>query len=162
MAQSIAFWILAAIALGSAIGVVSWRNIFRSALSLVVCFLAIAGIFVTLSADFLGMAQILIYVGAVAVLIIMSIMMTHEIEHSNLSNKIKLPALAAAALFMGVAIWAVIETHWPETQSAATETTIDTLGKLMFGQDGYILLVEIAALIILATIIGAISITREK
>jgi len=110
MAQSIAFWILAAIALGSAIGVVSWRNIFRSALSLVVCFLAIAGIFVTLSADFLGMAQILIYVGAVAVLIIMSIMMTHEIEHSNLSNKIKLPALAAAALFMGVAIWAVIET----------------------------------------------------
>ena len=52
------------------------RNVFRAALALILCFIAVAGIYITLSADFLAAVQILVYVGAISVLIILAIMMT--------------------------------------------------------------------------------------
>ena len=67
MGQVIAFWVFAVAIIGTALGVVLLKNVFRSAVLLVTCFLAVAGVFILLSADFLAAMQILIYVGAVAV-----------------------------------------------------------------------------------------------
>ncbi|GAI40794.1 unnamed protein product, partial [marine sediment metagenome] len=76
MGLEIAFWLLAVVGILAALAVVLLRNVFRAALCLVVCFLAVAGIYITLSADFLAVAHVLIYVGAISVLIILAIMLT--------------------------------------------------------------------------------------
>ena len=86
MGLVIAFWLMATVAVIAALGVVLLRNVFRAALSLVACFLMVAGIYITLSADFLAAVQILVYVGAISVLIILGIMMTRDIQHGNPGN----------------------------------------------------------------------------
>ncbi len=162
MGTTIAFWVLSAAAVLSGLAVVGLRSIFRSALALILCFLSVAGLFITLSADFLAAVQVLIYVGAVAVVIILAIMLTREVEHGNLSNKLRIPALGVSFFFLAAAAFTAVGTSWPVSQQAPVENTAALLGGLLFGTQGFVLLVEIAALIILATIIGAISIAREK
>ena len=76
----IAFWTLAVSAIVSAVAVVQMRNLFRAALFLIVSFLAVAGLFVLLRAEFIAAVQVLIYVGAISVLIIFAILMTGEVE----------------------------------------------------------------------------------
>jgi NADH-quinone oxidoreductase subunit J len=142
--------------------VVTFRSLFRTALGLILCFLSIAGLFVTLSADFLGIVQVLIYIGAIAVLIIMAIMLTREVEHSNLPSRFKAPALISGILFLGLAIWVMLNSDWPLNSGTPTTPTTATLGNLLFNQDGLVIAVEIAAMLLLAAIIGAISVAREK
>jgi len=162
MGLEIAFWILAIVAIASALAVVTLRNIFRAALCLILCFLAVAGIFVTLSADFLAAVQVLIYVGAIAVLIILAIMLTREVQRGSLSNKLKVPVLIGALLFLGVAGFAMLNTPWHIASVPPQEPTTAALAVKLFGEDGFILAVEISAVLLLAAIIGAITIVREK
>jgi len=162
MGLEIAFWVLAVIMTAAALAVVLLPNIFRSALALVVCFLAVAGIFVTLSADFLAAVQVLIYVGAIAILIILSIMLTREVQRGNLSNRLRLPAFIMCLLFLGITIFAMLNTAWPLSAEAPQEPTTSALANILFSEDGLFLLVEIGALLLLATIIGAITIVRDK
>ncbi len=162
MGLEIAFWVLATLMTASALAVVLLPNIFRSALALVVCFLAVAGIFVTLSADFLAAVQVLIYVGAIAILIILSIMLTKEVQHGNLSNKLRLPSFIICAVLLGITIFAMLNTAWPVSAEAPLETTTSTLANILFSRDGMFLLVEIGGMLLLATIIGAITIVRDK
>ena len=86
MGLEIAFWVLAVVGVVAALAVVLLRDVFRVALSLILCFLVVAGIYVTLSADFLAAVQVLIYVGAISVLIILAIMVTREVQQGSLSN----------------------------------------------------------------------------
>lgn len=162
MGIEIAFWVLAVMAAAGALMVISLRSLFRAALGLILCFLSIAGLFITLSADFLGVVQVLIYVGAIAVLIIMAIMLTRDVECSNMPSRFKLPALFSGIAFMGIAIWVMLDTSWPVNTAAPVTPTTTTLGNLLFNQGGLVLAVEIAAMLILAAIIGAISVARER
>lgn len=162
MGINIAFWVLAVMAAAGALMVVTLRSLFRAALGLILCFLSIAGLFITLSADYLGIVQIMVYVGAIAVLIIMAVMLTREVENSNLGSRFKLPAVVTGTLFLGVAIWVMLNTAWPLSRALPTAPTSATLGNLLFAQGGLVLAVEIAAMLILAAIIGAISVAREK
>ncbi|UCG54437.1 MAG: NADH-quinone oxidoreductase subunit J [Dehalococcoidia bacterium] len=162
MGLEIAFWILAVVTIISALAVVWLRNIFRAALSLILCFLSVAGIFVTLSADFLAAIQILIYVGAVAILIILAIMLTKEVEKGSLSNKLKIPVIVTTVLFLGVAIYAVINTSWSVVTLLPQEPTTAALANELFGRNGFVLAVEISAVMLLAAIIGAVTLMREE
>jgi NADH-quinone oxidoreductase subunit J len=162
MGINIAFWVLALFAVGGALMVVSVRSLFRTALGLILCFLSIAGLFITLSADFLGIMQILIYVGAIAVLIIIAIMLTRDVECSNMPSRFKMPAITSGVLFLGSSIWIMLNTEWALNQAAPIAPTTATLGSLLFGQGGLVLAVEIAGMLILAAVIGAISVAREK
>ena len=162
MALEIAFWVLATVAIAAALAVVTLRNVFRAALSLILCFLAVAGIFITLSADFLAAIQVLIYIGAISILIILAIMLTREVQRGSLSNKLVVPVLISAVLFFGAVTFAMLNTSWPLVSLPPAETTTTALANKLFSKDGYILTVEIAAVLLLATIIGAITIVREK
>jgi NADH-quinone oxidoreductase subunit J len=162
MGMDIAFWTLAALLIASALGVVMIRNLFRAALCLMLCFLIVAGIFIMLGADFLAVIQILINVGAVAVLIILAIMLSREIESGNRSNRLILASLCSAFAFIGLAIYSVINTSWQIVSTQPNELTVSTLAFQLFSEDGFILPVEIAAVLILATIIGAIVMMREE
>ena len=97
-ALTVAFWVLATIAVGSGLMVVWLRDLFRAALFLATLFLSIAGLYVLLQADFLAAAQVLIYVGAVSVLLIFAIFLTHNVQQGNPPSSLRLPALALAAL----------------------------------------------------------------
>ena len=162
MGLVIAFWILAVVGILAALGVVLLRNVFRAALSLVLCFLAVAGIYVTLSADFLAAVQVLIYVGAISVLIILAIMLTREVQQGSPTNRLRVPAFIVAILFLGVVAFAIFQTSWQIADIPPMEPTTSALAFRLFGEGGFILPLEIAPLILLAAIIGAIVLVREK
>jgi NADH-quinone oxidoreductase subunit J len=162
MGLAIAFWILAVVIVIAALGVIYQKNVFRAALSLIVCLVAIAGIFITLSADFLAAVQILVYVGAVSVLIILAIMLTREFSQGSPSNRLRVPAFLIAVLFLGVVVYAVSNTHWKISTDAPLTPTTAGLADKIFGQSGFTLPLEIAPVIILAVILGAIVIARDK
>jgi len=162
MALDIAFWILAIVGVAAALAVVLLRDVFRAALCLVLCFLTVAGIYVTLSADFLAAVQVLIYVGGISVLIILAIMLTREVQQGSPSNKLRIPALVVAVLFLGVVGFALINTSWQVSTVPPLEPTTPALAVKLLGEGGFILPVEIAAALLLAAILGAIVLVREK
>ena len=157
-----AFWIMAVVAVIAALGVITLRNVFRAALSLVLCFITVAGLYITLSADFLAAVQILVYVGAISVLIILAIMMTREVQQGSPSNRMKIPAFIVAAVLLGIMIYTVTATPWKISGEAPLTPTTVPLATSLFSESGFILPVEIAAMLLLAAILGAIVIAREK
>jgi NADH-quinone oxidoreductase subunit J len=162
MGQAAAFWIMAVIMVGAALAVVFLRNIFRGALALILCFIAVAGIYITLSADFLAAVQILVYVGAISVLIILAIMMTRGIQQGNPASKMLIPGAIVAAVLLGIIIYAVTVSPWSISAQAPLADTTAPLATKLFSENGFILPVLTGATLILAAIIGAIVITREK
>jgi len=162
MGLEIAFWVLAILGVVAALAVVLLRDIFRAALSLILCFLVVAGIYITLSADFLAAAQVLIYIGAISVLIILAIMLTREVQRGSLSNKLRIPAFVVAVLLLGVIGFAVTNTRWQVSAVPPLEPTTAALAGKLFGEGGFILAVEIAAVLLLAAILGAIVLVRER
>ena len=162
MGLDIAFWILAVVGVVAALTVVLLRNVFRAALSLVLCFLTVAGLYATLSADFLAAVQVLIYVGGISVLIILAIMLTREVQQGSPSNKLRIPAFLVAAIFLGVMIYTMVATPWQISTTPPLEPTTSALAGKLLGEGGFILPVEIAACLLLAAILGAIVLVREK
>ena len=110
--QDVVFWILAIAAIAAALGVVLVRDLFRSALLLAVVFIAVAGFFVLLSAEFLAVVQVLIYVGAISVLFIFAIMLTRDVREGNLPNRLQIPAVLFPALLLVAMIVAAVGTDW--------------------------------------------------
>ena len=162
MGLAIAFWTLAALGILAALGVVFIRNVFRAALSLILCFITIAGIYITLYADFLAAAQILVYVGAISILIIIAIMLTREVQHGSPANNLMVPAFLIAILFTGVMVYAMLNTQWQVSSVAPIEPTTTALANKLFGAGGFLLPLEIAPVLLLAALIGAIVLVREK
>ena len=162
MGLAAAFWIMAVIIIIAALSVVFLRNVFRAALALILCFVAVAGIYLTLSADFLAAVQILVYVGAISVLIILAVMMTREVQKGSPHNKLEIPACIVAAVLLGLLIYSVTATPWRIAAEAPLSPTTVPLATRLFSEHGFILPVEIAATLLLAAILGAIVIAREK
>jgi NADH-quinone oxidoreductase subunit J len=162
MGLTIAFWVIAVIAVAAALGVVFLRNIFRAALALVLCFLMVAGLYITLSADFLAAVQILVYVGAISVLIILAIMMTRDVQHGSPGNRLQVPAFIVVLVFLAIMVYTVLNTPWSISAAAPLTPTTVPLALQLFSESGYILPVEIAGVLILAAILGAVVIAREK
>ena len=162
MGLDIAFWVLGVVGIAAALTVVLLRDVFRAALSLVLCFLTVAGLYITLSADFLAAVQVLIYIGGISVLIILAIMLTREVQRGSPSNKLRIPALVVAILFLGIVAFTLLNTPWQVSTEAPLEPTTAALAGKLLGEGGFILPVEIAASLLLAAILGAIVLVREK
>jgi len=162
VALDIAFWLLAVVSVVAALAVVLLRDVFRAALSLVLWFVTVAGLYITLSADFLAAVQILVYVGAISILLILGIMLTRDVQRGSPTNKLRVPAFLVALLFLGTVGFAVFNTPWEISAVEPTTPTTAALAGKLFGETGYILSVEIAAVLLLAAILGAIVLAREK
>ena len=162
MGLDIAFWVLAVVGVAAALTVVLLRDVFRAALSLVLCLLTVAGLYVTLSADFLAGVQVLIYVGGISILIILAIMLTRDVQRGSPTNKLQIPALVVAILFLGVVAFTLLNTPWQLSAEPPLEPTTAALAVKLLGEGGFILPVEIAASLLLAAIVGAIVLVREK
>ena len=166
---SIAFLVIAAMLVGSALAVVVLRNIVHAALFLVLVFGAAAGIYILLNAEFIAIVQILVYAGAVTILILFSIMLTHN-PNSRSSNPGNRQAFIAA--FIALALCAGIIFALSQNNAIAngasqavsnTGGSVVSIGTLLYSPTtySYVLPFEIASLVLLVAIVGAIVIGRE-
>lgn len=89
-------------------------------------------------------------------------MLTREFTRGNPSNRLQLPAFIIAAFFFGLMVFGIIKTNWQISTDPPQAPTTSALAEQLFGQNGFILPLEIAAVLMLAVILGAIVIAREK
>ena len=158
LGPSIAFWIMAVVAIGSSLGVILLRDIFRAVLFLVVTFLTLAGLFVTLNADFVAVVQVLIYAGAISILLIFAILLTREVQTGNPSNRLQAPALFLGVLLAVTLTVAFLNTNWRLAAEDPQESTPQVLADSIF--NSFVLPFEIASVLLLAAVLGAIVLTR--
>jgi NADH-quinone oxidoreductase subunit J len=156
----VAFWIIAAITVGAAFGVAAVRNLIHSVVLLIVTFAGVAGLYITLSADFIAVVQILIYIGAIAILLIFAIVLTPRAGRLNQEGFMLLPALVLAALVAGTMIFVAFDTSWAISDRDGFEDTATAIGDLLL--DKYALPFEIASVLLLSAIIGAILLVRPE
>ena len=116
------FWALSVVAMAGAVGVVLVRDLFRAALLLSLVFVAVGGLFVLMNAEFLAVVQILIYVGAIAVLFIFAVMLTRDVQHGNAPNRLQIPAALVAALLLTAMVVTTLSTDWTTLANAGLET----------------------------------------
>jgi NADH-quinone oxidoreductase subunit J len=162
VAQNIFFGILAAIMIAAALRVVTTRNVVHAALSLVVVLAGVAGQFILLGAEFVGVTQVLVYIGAVIVLFLFGIMLTRasmgEDENVDLPNR-ALPA-ALGALMLFVMSYALIDTFRDDELPRETRTTAAQVSDSIFAD--YIVAFEALSVLLLAALIGAIVVARKE
>ena len=156
------FYILAILAAGSAIMVVTMKNIFHSALFLVLTFFSVAGIYVLLNAEFLAAVQVLIYVGAITILMIFAIMLTHQLFSRSLRqvNEQVIPASLITFIFFVLSVVALAKTAWPVSGGQLPEDRIFEIGKLLMSE--YVIPFEVVSVVLLVALVGAIIIGRRE
>jgi NADH-quinone oxidoreductase subunit J len=160
----VAFWVLAAITVGSALAVFAARNLIHAIVFLVVSFLGMAGLFVTLSADFIAVAQILIYAGAISVLFVFAVMLTPLASRDNANSLYVVPGVLAGGAVAALVVFVAVDASWNELtgaplDAAAFETTVGEIGNLLIGR--YVLAFEIASVLLLFALLGAIVLVHQ-
>lgn len=161
--SDLVFFLFAAGAILSGAGVAFSRNIIYSALSLLGALLSTGGLYVFLHAEYVAVTQLLIYVGGVLVLILFAVMLTHRIEdkkHSNPSTGV-LPGVALLGALVLVLGFVATKTPWKVVENApAPNNSAYVIGNVFLDQ--YLLPFEVASLVLLATLIGAVVVARKE
>jgi NADH:ubiquinone oxidoreductase subunit 6 (subunit J) len=145
---------------GGGLAVVTLRNIIHSAIAMMVCFGALAGMYLLLGAGIVAAAQVLIYLGAISVLILFAIMLT-QAGDANLPAPFhrQVPiAVVIALAIAGLVGWAVIQTDWA-LATEAVGAAVEDIAEAIFTR--YALPFEIISLLLLVAIIGAIFLARR-
>jgi len=159
----IVFWILSFVLLVSAFMVVSLRNIFHCALFLILCLFSVAGIFILLGAEFLAAAQVLIYIGAVAVLMIFAIMLTSNLASKKITqtNENGVVSFFICLIFGFTTLLLIGNTHvWRySVEGPGTDNTLN-LGRYLMTE--FMLPFEVVSVLLLAAMIGAIVLARKE
>jgi len=162
--SQVVFVILSAIILGGAVGVVTNRNLFRSALFLVFSFVGVAGLYVLLEAEFLAMVQLLVYVGAISILIIFAVMLSRRIMSPDFKarNEQWLGGLLAAVALFAILAFVLLRVSWPVVPAAVPDDLISELGQVLVSPEHFVLVFEVASVLLLVALVGAVVIAREK
>lgn len=162
--QIVSFGILAVMMVGAALGVVLFSNIVYSAFLLGGVFISISGIYLLLNADFVAAAQVLIYVGAVNVLILFAIMLVNKRQDFAPLPRRWIRKGATALVCIGLFALLgtmVLVTPWSinSTSPAVVENTIVEIGKHFFSD--FLLPFELASVLLLMAMVGAIILARR-
>ena len=146
----------------AAMGVVTARNLFHAALFLILCFFGVAGLFVTLEAEFLAAAQVLVYIGAISVLIIFAIMLSRGmmIGRAPMENEQWLLSAVVSVLLFGALVFILFQVNWPVVEEAISATAIADIGVALVTTSVVPFLV--VAVLLSVALIGAIMIARER
>lgn len=160
--QQIVFWVLAVGMTFAAIRVVTSRNVVHAALYLVGTLLGAAAIFVLLFAEFVAWVQVLVYVGAIVVLMLFGLMLTRaDIGKANFDNDQRLLAALCSAALFGVTAYVMVDAFEGQEISLARETgtTTESVGEAIFS--AYVLPFEVVSVLLLAALVGAVVISRR-
>ena len=161
--MGVVFYLISALALGGALAAMLLKNLVHCALALTISFLGIAFLFLRLDAEFVGFAQILVYVGAVAILVVFAILLTRasELPKDGVFSKTWLAGLAIAAGVFAVLAWAVLRAGpWLPNEVAAPQVTVNEIGQALMGQ--YVLPLEIVAAVLTAALLGAVIVAMHE
>ena len=155
------FAALGTLLLVSGLMVVVMRDIIRCGLAMIVCFLALAGIYVLAGATLVAAAQVLVYVGAISVLVLFAIMLTQSKAGPSalVFQTQRVPAAIAAIVLAVVITVAAISTSWSELESRV-RIGADEVARLLFDQ--YVLPFEVVGVLLLAAVIGGIFIAKRE
>ena len=162
--SQVVFILLGVVALTGAAGVVLNRNLFRAALFLILSFVGVSGLYVLLEAEFLAMIQLLVYVGAISILIIFAVMLSRNMmspEYRAQSRDWALGLVVAAGLF-AVLVIILLRVQWPVAESAVPKGMIGQLGEALVSPAHFALPFEVASVLLLVALVGAVIIAREK
>ena len=157
------FWILAALTVLGALAAVMLKNTVHCALAVTVAFAGLALLFLQLDAQFAGFAQILIYVGAVAILVVFAILLTRgsETPKEGIFSRSWFAGMTIAAGVFAVLGWAVIQSvHVLPHQSETPSATVNQIGNALLGR--YVLPLEIVALLLTAALVGAVIVAMHE
>ena len=153
------FVIVAIFTLGGALGVVATRNVVHAALFLLLSLLGAAGAYLLLFAEFLALVQVLIYGGAVTIVVLFAVMLTRSSEYPRITDNPQWPlgllTAAVLAVVLGAAFWLA-----PEMPAQPQAPVFTDLGQSLFTK--WALPFEIASLVLLVALIGAIIIARQQ
>jgi NADH-quinone oxidoreductase subunit J len=159
--DDILFFVLAEILLVSGLLVVTMRDIIRCGLAMIVCFLALAGIYVLAGAPLVAAAQVLVYIGAISVLVLVAIMLT-QTKAAPASLVFQTQAVGAAFAAIVLAIIVVITvtaTGWGAV-GERIHTATDALATLLFND--YVLPFEVVSVLLLAAVIGGVFLAKRE
>lgn len=158
----IVFYLLALLSIVAAIGVVTVPNVVHAALFLILTLMGVAGFYILLSSEFLALVQILVYAGAVSILLLFGLMLTRGREQA-------LPSVGPGSqwplgLFTGVTlaavlVVAVLDSAWPGDDGQITMISLDTLSGALFRD--WLLPFEIVSIVLLVALIGAVVIAHQ-
>ena len=155
------FYLLAFVAVATAIGVVTVPNVIHAALLLIGTLAAVAGFYILLSSEFLALVQILVYAGAVATIVLFGLMLTRGRELPIVSVGAQWPAALVVVSALAVTlIVALAKTDWPRDAGQVTLINIETLGNALFRT--WLLPFEIVSVVLLVALVGAIVIARQE
>jgi NADH-quinone oxidoreductase subunit J len=159
--DDVLFVVLAASLLGSALLVVTLRDIIRCGLALIVSLASLAGIYALMGAPLVAATQVLVYIGAISVLILFAIMMT---QTKNAPSRLTFQtqawfAAVAAAVIAIVITVAILATSWPAAGQRLVTATADVAHKLFAD---YVLPFEVVSVLLTASVIGAVYLARRE
>jgi len=161
--MQIAFFAMTLCTIGGGIGVVASRSLFHSALYLILSLFGVAGYYVLLSAGFLAVVQLLVYIGAVAVLILFAIMFSRgamTIPGETQSNRQWWLSLPLTFLLFLILLSVVGAINWPVSEAEPADDTVLQLGINFLG--GYLIPFLVVSIVLSVALIGAIFLARER
>jgi len=163
----ISFMLAAAITLGSALMVVSTKKILHAALWLVASLFGVAMLFALLQANFFAVVQVVVYIGAIAILVIFAVMLTRRVMQDTGSQHIRawwVAALASAAAFGAlVYILSSWQGFWNQAPALPNpDASLALLGEALVSPNAYAIPFEVASILLLAALIGAIVVAFQK
>ncbi len=160
--EDLLFLTFAGVMLGAALLVVIGRNIIRSGLWMILSFGALAGLYVLLGTPLVAAAQVLVYIGAISVLILFAIMLTQSKEGPSrlvFHHQAWAGALAAVALALLLAL-TVLGTEWPQADGQLRPSPSADIARLLFGE--YLLAFEVVSVLLLAAVIGGVFLAKRE
>jgi NADH-quinone oxidoreductase subunit J len=160
---SIVFWILSFLTVLGGLAAVTLRNTVHCALALTVAFAGLGMLFLQLDAQFAGFAQVLVYIGAVAILVVFAILLTRgsDTPKDGVFSRTWFAGTTIAAAVFAVLGWAVIQSvHALPNETAAPAVTVNQIGNALLGR--YVLPLEIVALLLTAALVGAVIVAMHE
>ena len=142
--------------------VVTVKNVFHSALWLVASLAGVAGLYAMLAADFVAVIQVLVYIGGILVLMIFAVMLTHRIADVAVSNRSvgRLPAALVVGIVGVLMGTCIVATRWVQKADLQVAPTTSGIGDAFLGP--YILPFELASVVLLVALIGAVVVSRKE
>lgn len=159
---TVIFYLIALLTIGSAAMVAFSHNIIHSAFSLLGAFAGMVGLYIFLAADFVAGVQLLIYVGGILIIILFAVMLTHRITDVRITNRTvgRIPALIVSGVLGFLLIRTIRGTSWVKAQEISYAPTAGKIGDLFL--DSYLLPFELASLVLLVALIGAVVLCRKE
>lgn len=161
--MGIAFTIIAVLTIAAAVAAMTLRNLVHCALSLTVAFAGLAALYLQLDAQFVGFAQILVYVGAVAILIVFAILLTRggEAPQQSVFSTSWIVGIAVTLAVLGVLTWAITKSFVSHRElPPVPQATVKQIGDALMNK--FVLPLEVIGLLLTAALIGAVIIAMKE